>query len=275
MTPGDPRCPLCREHDAIPELNWRHHQLLRCRACGLTYAWPPEIPSGLYPEAYEEEGVYHEYVALASNARRDKIHLTWAMRSLLATVRPHGDLLDVGCATGSFLFAALQAGWRATGLEVSERAVALARDWTSATVHVGSIEEFRPQQQFDVVTAWEILEHVVDPVVFIDRAVRLLKPGGILALSVPNWSSPWMRRSPRAEHWPPYHLTFWNRHTLGRLLAMHLRDVTVREKPFAWTEEVGRLKWVYLPIALGRSAFLNQKGMHLFGLARTPSGATM
>jgi 2-polyprenyl-3-methyl-5-hydroxy-6-metoxy-1,4-benzoquinol methylase len=197
------------------------------------------------------------------------------MRNLLGAVKPIGHLLDIGCSTGLFLFQAKRRGWHVTGLEVSGRAAALARELTGAPVYVGAIEEFRPPQQFDVVTAWEVLEHVVDPVAFIQVTTALLRPGGTLALSVPNWNSPWMRRSTRHEHWPPYHLTFWNRRTLGRLLTQEsLGEVVIREKPFAWTEEVGGIKWAYLPVALARSVLLNQKGMHLFGMARKLATAT-
>ena len=76
-----------------------------------------------------------------------------------------------------------------------------------------------------------------------------------------------MHRSTLVEHWPPYHLTFWERTTLYQLLSnAGLRNILIAEKPFAWEEEVGNLKWLYLPIALLRSAILNQKGMHLYAI---------
>jgi len=78
-----------------------------------------------------------------------------------------------------------------------------------------------------------------------------------------------MQRSTEPEHWPPYHLTFWNRVTLRSLLEQAgLDDVTIKEKPFAWGEEVGHKKWIYLPVALLRSMFLKQIGMHFFAMAK-------
>lgn len=156
-----------------------------------------------------------------------------------------------------------------SGLEVSDKAATVARDMSGAQVWTGSIKDLKARERFEAITAWEVLEHVPNPVEFMSAVASSLKPGGILGLSVPNWDSPWMRRSSNPEHWPPYHLTFWSRSTLGRLIRQEGLDlVLVEEKPFAWEEEVGWMKWIYLPISLARSAFLNQKGMHLLAIAR-------
>ncbi|MDQ7030854.1 MAG: class I SAM-dependent methyltransferase [Ardenticatenia bacterium] len=160
-------------------------------------------------------------------------------------------------------------GWQVAGIEVSKQAAAIARKLTGAPIWVGSVNEFHSDKTFDAITAWEVLEHLPDPADVIEILVGLLKPGGFLALSVPNWSSPWMRSSAKNEHWPPYHLTFWDRNTLYQLLSRAgLNDISVAEKPFAWEEEVGRMKWLYLPIALLRSFFWGHKGMHLYAIGR-------
>jgi hypothetical protein len=72
----------------------------------------------------------------------------------------------------------------------------------------------------------------------------------------------------RPEHWLPYHLTFWNPHTLrSSLTRVNLENPAIKAKPFAWEEEVGRLEWVYLPFSLVQSVLLGQKGVHLYALA--------
>ncbi len=262
-------CPLCQGMEGIQELSRSHYQIVRCRYCELLYAWPFETPNTLYDDAYAEHGDYSDYLSVASEAQSGRMHLTWAMRYFLRTVPPHGRLLDIGCSTGIFLLAAQQQDWQVAGLEISRRAAAVAHDLTGAPIFTESITDFHPEAVFDAITAWEVLEHVSDPVGFMKSSIALLRSGGVFAISVPNWNSPWMRHSNKREHWPPFHLTFWDRETLQQLLCRNgLIDILIKEKPFAWEEEVGRKKWVYLPIALLRSTLLEQRGMHLYATGR-------
>jgi 2-polyprenyl-3-methyl-5-hydroxy-6-metoxy-1,4-benzoquinol methylase len=189
------------------------------------------------------------------------------MRMFMRRIPPKGRLLDVGCSTGRFLLAARLEGWEASGVDVSVRAAEVAAEFAGVPTTAGLITDVDGGDGFDAITAWETLEHVVDPVGFVMQAKRILRPGGALAISVPNWSSPWMRASDNIEHWPPYHLTFWEPHTLRALLLdAGFLDVTILEKPIAWGEEVGQKKWLYLPVAAFRAIALHQRGMHLVGL---------
>jgi len=90
---------------------------------------------------------------------------------------------------GYFLKLALQNGWEATGIEPQQSAAQYCQDRLGIKPHVGPIEEIelRPGS-FDVVTAWDVWEHVHSPVKFIDRCIELLTTNGLLALSIPNAS---------------------------------------------------------------------------------------
>jgi SAM-dependent methyltransferase len=161
--------------------------------------------------------------------------------------------------------------WYVSGLEVSSHAARMASEMTDAPVYTVPLTSLTATRQFDAITAWEVLEHIADPREFMDAVKRLLTRDGIFALSVPNWGSPWMRRSAKIQHWPPYHLNFWTSGSLRLFLErMGLVDVLVLEKPFAWEEELGRLKWPFLPLSLVRSALLRHRGMHLYGIGRRP-----
>jgi len=264
-------CPLCNQSNGYVELDRGDFVLVHCSECDLVYAWPFDTSETLYDDAYSSNGEYHYYLSMATKAQHTKFPLTWSMRRFLQTIRPNGELLDIGCSTGGFLLAAKEKGWNINGVELSERAANIAHTLSSAQVWIGSFEKMRIEDSFDAITAWEVLEHSSDPVGFITAAVGLLRPGGVLGLSVPNWRSPWMKRSKEPQHWPPYHLTFWNRTSLGQLFSqVGLNNWMIREKPFAWGEEVGRLKWLYLPVSLTRSVLLGQKGMHLFAMAWKP-----
>ena len=98
-----------------------------------------------------------------------------------------GRLLDVGCGKGDLLIRMLQRGWNAEGLEVDAAAVAFARGKQGLTVHQGELESHRfPEHSFDAITMNHVIEHVHDPVSLLRECLRVLKPGGKLALATPN-----------------------------------------------------------------------------------------
>ena len=98
-----------------------------------------------------------------------------------------GRLLDVGCGKWDLLVRLLQRGWNAEGLEVDAAAAAAARGQRGLKVHQGELESHRfPDHSFDAVTMNHVIEHVPDPVALLKECLRVLKPGGELALATPN-----------------------------------------------------------------------------------------
>src|SRR5579875_1492625 len=135
---------------------------------------------------------------------------------------PGGRLLDVGCGSGRFLARAASLGYTVTGCDFNPVAVRTARErYGLSDVHHASLEEFRlrqPERRFDVVTAFEVLEHTDDPAGFLAQIVDLLDAGGMVAVSVPfrdRWprfgvDSPW--------DLPPHHLTRWSKRAIHEAL---------------------------------------------------------
>ncbi len=143
----------------------------------------------------------------------------------LSEVRPFlkGDRwLDVGCSSGAFVAEARRAGINAEGTELAQEAVDEAVA-AGLPVRQGPIESVGEDGEFDVVTAFDVLEHVADPAAFMHNARRLLKPGGMIALSVPNLSS--VTRRMMGKRWyfyiPDSHLFYFNPENMGRFLERH------------------------------------------------------
>lgn len=136
---------------------------------------------------------------------------------------PPGHLLDVGCSAGIFLTLASEAGWSVFGVEPSDWLSARARSRFGARVLSTSFEKaaFR-RQSFDAITFWDVLEHLADPVGSVNKAAHLVRPGGVLALNVPNIESAIARLM--GYRWPlllPEHIFYFSRRALQMLLEQH------------------------------------------------------
>ena len=107
----------------------------------------------------------------------------------------------MGCASGAFLLEAQAAGFSVAGIEPVAEVAARARAKTGAEVTAAPVEAAEPRgAPFDVVTCFDALEHVVDPVAALRRFHGWLRPGGLLALCVPDFGGLWARAS--GKRWP-------------------------------------------------------------------------
>ena len=176
-------CPVCGSsrtriaHEKPPAV------YVACRACRLLYQDPLPIPEEMrtYADAEYEAGLYTRYV----EARDLKIATFRDRLDRLRKLVPSGRLLDVGCASGFMLDVALQAGFDAFGIEFSRAAVEHASPEARPRIRIGDVDSFPldTMGQFDVVTAFDILEHSHDPIAFLERLTHLLQPRGVLVIS--------------------------------------------------------------------------------------------
>ena len=131
-------------------------------------------------------------------------------------------MLDIGCGRGLLLREFQVRGWEVQGTELSEPAARFARELLGLPVQIGLVEELNyPDAGFDAVVLWHVLEHVSDPGVMLAEIRRLLRPGGVLLVGVPNLAS-WEARLAR-DKWfhldVPRHLTHLTGDSLRRALA--------------------------------------------------------
>lgn len=167
--------------------------LVRCTDCGLVYLNPrpslDEIAS-LYLDDYDQFNiaVQDEPSCLARLDRR--YGLRKRCRAILRYKR-RGRLLDVGCATGDFLDMMREyPGWEVYGVELSKSASEYARNRLGLAVKTGILEDVDfPERYFDVVTLWNVLEHLPDPLGACQKIHSLLRPEGLLIFDTPNLDS--------------------------------------------------------------------------------------
>lgn len=217
-------CPICHNNFS-PEKKetFSKWSLYECRCCDVQFWSPLEHPGKQF---YENE--YDMVGAHGSQA------LSWGSREFLKDPSvKSGNLLDIGCSSGEFLIAAQQRGFAVWGIDISDRAVAAARVlYGLQNVYAEVLRTFSQRAtlpRFDVVTFFEVIEHVDDPLTFISDARRLLKPGGYLVFSTPD------RDCIGGWHdTPPQHLFRWNERSLRHFLhSQNFEVINVIREPIS------------------------------------------
>lgn len=154
---------------------------VKCRNCDLIYVNPIEKASKINDDYSKRKSVD------VSIIRGGRLRATKSQAQLIKKYNHSTSLLDVGCGEGFFLFNASKAGYVAKGVELSQEAVAYAKKEFGLDVEAKPFEQLRfPENYFDVVTLWQVLEHLPHPLATLKVVNKVLKPGGLLAVSTPD-----------------------------------------------------------------------------------------
>jgi len=211
--------------DYLLENDQVHTTLVRCLNCGLIYQNPrlyiQEIEKHYPPEYDSFQSEDSDCGNLGS--RISKFGLS-KRRQFVSSLKNGGKLLDVGCATGNFLHEMQSTpGWDLFGIEINEHAANIAQRKYALNVFLGEIEEANyPEDFFDVITLWDVLEHLPNPKSTLNEIHRVLKENGRLVLRVPNGGS-WDAKL-FGKFWfgldAPRHYYVFNQQTIRNLLEM-------------------------------------------------------
>lgn len=187
--------------------------IVQCRQCGLVYQNPvPAAPD--ITHAYEEvvdQRYEQERIGRLHTFARDLAELERYTRG--------GRLLDVGCHIGLFLEVAQNSGWEAWGVEPSHWAAGRAQEHGLRVLH-GTLDTVDlPEDSFDAVTLWDVIEHLPDPLAELRKCRQLLRPGGVVAICTMDVEALFPRLVGR--RWPWYmqmHLIYFSKRTLTAML---------------------------------------------------------
>jgi len=180
-----------------------------------------ELAAYYQDPAYFEEGSVDE--GYGSYSRMEPALRRWAKRRLRhieARIGRPGQILDFGCAGGFFLDEARARGWQIFGVELSRDMAGRAAGLLGIPVPTDLAGLGPEQGLFDVVTLWEVIEHLPDPLPELNRLRSLLRPGGMLALSTPN-TGHWQALAAPAQwtsYRPPAHVLYLTESTLLLLM---------------------------------------------------------
>jgi SAM-dependent methyltransferase len=244
-------CNLCHCAGAQVVITKDGFELARCGQCGLLYVRNPPSDEQR-ANLYSFEAGYH--AELVSDPISTDFHAQEAQRNLHVLL-PHasaGRLLDIGCSTGLFLKAAKERGWAGQGLEYSPDSSRIAREVHGMDVKTGELKAGTyPPSSFDIVTLWDVIEHVPDPAATLAQVSGILAAGGLLVMKTPNADGLYPRASlPFAKalgFWghaePPGHLYQFSVSTLTRLAEQAGFDVVaVQHQRIPLTYSFGPLR---------------------------------
>lgn len=164
--------------------------VFECGKCGLVYLEPVQQNlKGFYAGEYRKR--YAPVIGSVLNSRElfdiSLPYQKYRIVELKNILGPAKRLLDVGCASGAFLYAVKGYVRECTGIEFNSDNARFIDKTLGIKVYTEDVEKANlPQEYFDIITAFQVFEHVSDPLKFLAGIRKLLKPGGVICIEVPN-----------------------------------------------------------------------------------------
>jgi len=234
-------CPTCKINLSTPVSGFEFAYLLRCTNCHLVFDYrQPSI------EELSRHYMMYSYATL-KKCPDATIHSFRRLLSKFEIYRQKNLILDIGCGQGDFLIEANKHGWRSYGTEYSSAALELckARGLTvfREPIYLGKFAELK----FDIITSFEVIEHIQNQRSLFEIAQKLLRPGGILYITTPNFNA--LLRYLEKEEFKmicyPEHLCFYTRRSLRHLAEQYqfrpLKIATTGLDPIRLRAQLSRL----------------------------------
>jgi len=210
-------CPSCQKKDFICFLKKiRKAKIFVCKNCDLHFSKSAKLSSRKW---------YEKSLKDKTAMTLPEVWLKWQKKIYAQFLRRSGEglsLLDVGCGDGKFLKQAQDRGYHVTGIDLNSILVNQARKEKKIEYHAMDFKQFRKEfskQRFNVITFFQVLEHMKNPNSFINMVRGALNPGGYIAFSVPNRDR-FRFATSVVPQWdsPPHHRTWWNKVAIKHLL---------------------------------------------------------
>jgi len=189
-------------------------EIFKCANCSLVYAklFCNKINDNLYDDDYGRK------IHIGFRPEGDSKYIEKVLDEI-RRIKDKGKLLDIGCGSGKFLISASKNGYEVSGVEINKKLVDSAK-LLKLDVYHNNIERLNfPSESFDIITMWDILEHVENPIEVLGKIRDWLKKDGILCIEVPNFGS--IFRKITQKRWIgfiEYHLFHFDVWTLQKLL---------------------------------------------------------
>lgn len=232
-------CRICGPTKFRPFTTRNGFHLQRCERCQLVQI--TDDLSKLNLADYYDEDFFddtYSWLQRESGRNRECRKFNYRMDQIEKLKPERGTILDVGCSFGYFLDVARSREWDTIGVEIGEHAAKFAQRELSLEVHITDVSHapLRPDS-VDVITYWNVLEHLDEPVKELRRANELLKDGGLLVFTTGDIDC--YLRKLQGLRWryliPPVHIAYYNQQSVGALL--HETGFLVEQRSVALPRE--------------------------------------
>ncbi len=227
-------CTLCDSTTSLEIMKKDGFSIVECSNCQLVYV-NPRLKKELYLESYMSHNYGHviNELALSSHEYRKKRFGQERVEFIecYLDLNLKKELLDIGSASGFFMEAAAERGWSCTGIELSQVALDFSRK-RGNNVLSQPLENLDFQRNaFSVVTMFDVLEHLHNPDQTLQIIGKILQPGGLLYIYVPNWNSASRLLIGQDSHfiWPTHHLTYFTPKTISLFLQKYGFEIVAME----------------------------------------------
>lgn len=226
-------CLICGSEVLQPLRGYERCSLVRCATCTFVFSgWVPTVDELVrhYSGLFDDCSRGYEWVSPITRKRLDE----WL--DYMEPYRSVNRILDVGCGVGHFLRQAVDRGWEAHGTEYTDNAVAICR---TKGIHMrqGPLRASDyPPESFDIVTSLGVIEHINNPVDELSAMFRVLRPGGLLYLTTPNFNA--LSRNLLGGSWNvieyPGHLCYYTPGTIDDVLRRSgFKKITTKSTGFS------------------------------------------
>lgn len=210
-------CPACGAVEFHPVFEKAGLRLVKCGSCTLVQVDDPQgnfnIANYDYYRSRLNRGMEASYNPITTKRYKDLL-------AKMQVYRKNNQLLDIGCGEGHFLWVAKQMGWQAKGVEIAAWAVEVCKKFSVNAERVDLLKADLLPETFDLVAMHEVLEHLVSPTDYLRKVHVLLRKGGVLFITTPNFNC--VSRRILRKNWSLVHcehLFYYTSFSLKKLLV--------------------------------------------------------
>ncbi len=281
------KCINCGREDLEKVARAKDRKILECINCGLGGVSPFPSKGGIAKTIDDvSEKFFQDY------QKEEKSYTSYFKKKLddIASYEPVGRLLDVGCGPGLFMKLAQERGWQVVGVDLSEEAVKKGKK-DKITIKHGTLDSAKlGQNMFDVITGFQLIEHVQKPDALLRKMSARIKKGGLIVITTPDKKGFLAQLS--GKHWFEYynkeHLFFFNQKSLREMIEKAGFEVITcktefgrrLDLPYVWdrllnyyyTKDTKAHKFVaafnFVPKLLGRVVIIREPWVNIYLIAR-------
>ena len=214
-------------------------QLVSCKECKTVYL-NPRIKNEIILEAYSNavDPLFYEQNEYRIKTFKNK--LLYIIKKFKIQPNKNIQILDIGCGGGAFPKAAHELNFSVIGIEPSKWLSEKAKNEYDLDIRTGTLKDYNfPDSYFDIITLWDVIEHLTDPKDIMEESYRILKSNGLLLINYPDYSS-FVRKILR-YNWPFFlnvHLIYFDKKTIKRFIENNKFKI-IKIKPYWQTLQLG------------------------------------